>query len=63
MSPEAALGRQKKKCDKWKVQKKQRVSKLKSAHDADEDEPTEETMGANAGAQFSSHSNQKKHQS
>jgi hypothetical protein len=36
---------------------------LKSERTEEGDEPPEETTAANAGAQFGSHSNQKKHRS
>jgi hypothetical protein len=53
----------KKKHEKRKAQKKRWAARLKSECAAEEeDEPTEEMMGANAGAQFSAAGNWKKHQ-
>jgi hypothetical protein len=51
----------KKKSDKRKAQKKRRAAKLKLECTEEGDEPPEETAGANAGAQFGSHGNRKKH--
>jgi hypothetical protein len=53
----------KKKSEKWKAQKKRRAAKLKSECMEEGDELPEETAGANAGAQFGSHGNRKKHRS
>jgi hypothetical protein len=46
-----------KKHEKWKVQKKRQAARLKSECKGDGDDPTEETMGANAGAQFGGNGN------
>jgi hypothetical protein len=53
----------KKKSEKRKAQKKRRAARLKSERTEEADEPPEETTGANAGAQFGSHGNRKKHRS
>jgi hypothetical protein len=50
----------KKKSQKRKAQKKRRAARLKSEREGG-DEPTEETMEANAGAQFGGNGNRKKH--
>ena len=53
----------KKKSEKRKAQKKRRAARLKSECTEEADEPPKETEGANAGAQFGSHGNRKKHRS
>jgi hypothetical protein len=50
----------KKKSQKWKAQKKRRAARLKLERGG-ADEPTEETMEVNAGAQFGGNGSQKKH--
>jgi len=52
----------KKKGDKWNAQKKRRAAKLKSEREAGDD-PAEEMMEANAGAQFGANGNRKKQKS
>jgi hypothetical protein len=50
----------KKKSQKRRAQKQRRAARLKSEREG-MDEPTEETMEANAGAQFGGNGNRKKH--
>jgi hypothetical protein len=47
--------------EKRKAQKKRRAARLKSECTEEGDESPDETAGANAGAQFGSHGNRKKH--